>query len=77
MCKTYHIELDALDLGQLLDGLEARADAWEKTADYHRTGQSPPDFLVEECSDAGEADKIAQHYRSIISKIHEQMELQL
>lgn len=33
MAKIYRIELDELDLGQLLDGLEARADAWEKTQD--------------------------------------------
>lgn len=75
MQNIYRIELNALDLGQLLDGLEIRAEAWEKTANYHRTGESPPDFLVEECSDACEADKIAQHYRSIIAKVHEQMEV--
>jgi len=77
MKKTYHIELSGHDLGQLLDGLEARADAWEKTADYHRTGHSPPDFIIEECNDAHEADCIASHYRSIIAKIRKQQEEQL
>jgi hypothetical protein len=76
MKKTYRIELDDCELGQLLDGLEARADAWLKTADYHRTGHSPPDFIVEECNDADEADSIANHYRSIIAKIREQQEEQ-
>ena len=76
MQKIYRIKLDAHDLGQLLDGLEARAEAWEKTAEYHRTGQSPPDFLVEECNDAYEADRIANHYRSIIAKIWKQREEQ-
>lgn len=76
MPKKYHIELSALDLGQLLDGLEARAAAWEKTASYHRTGESPADFMVEECSDAEEADRIAAHYRSIIAQIFEQREAQ-
>jgi len=76
MSKIYQVELGSLDLCQLLDGLEARAEAWEKTAEYHRTGESPPDFIVEEASDAEEASKIAQHYRSIISKINEQMEAQ-
>jgi hypothetical protein len=76
MIKTYRIELDGLDLGQLLDGLEARAEAWEKTADYHRTDHSPPDFIVEECNDADEADSIANHYRSIIAKIRKQQEEQ-
>jgi hypothetical protein len=76
MRQTYRIELDALDLGQLLDGLEARAEAWEKTADYHLTGESPADFIVEECSDADEAIRIAAHYHSIITKIQQQREAQ-
>jgi hypothetical protein len=74
MRKIYCIELDEFDLGQLLDGLEARAEAREKTADYHRTGEPPTDFIVEECSDADEASQIAVHYRSIISKIQKQRE---
>lgn len=71
MHKTYRIDLDSFDLGQLLDGLEARADIWEKTARYHRTGESS-DFIIEECRDADEAEGIAAHYRSIISKIQKQ-----
>jgi hypothetical protein len=77
MNKTYRIELDDFDLGQILDGLEIRAEAWEKTANYHRTGEPPPDFIVEECNNAEEADRIAAHYRSIITKISKQMEAQL
>ena len=77
MQKIYQIQINSHDLGQLLDGLEARAQAWEKTADYHRTGQSPPDFIVEECNGADEADSIASHYRSIIAKIRKQREEQL
>jgi len=76
MSKSYRIELNELDLGQLLDGLEARADAWEKTANFHRTGESLPNFIVEECNDADEANRIAVHYRSIIAKIREQRESQ-
>ena len=75
MSKIYRIELGDLDLGQLLDGLEARAEAWEKTAYYHRTGQSPSDFIVEESNDAHEAG-IANHYRSIIAKIRKQKDEQ-
>lgn len=76
MQKLYRIELDDFDLGQLLDGLEARADVWAKTADYHHTGESPLDFIVEECNDADEANRIATHYRSIIAKIKKQREAQ-
>ena len=76
MSKTYLIRLEENDLGQLLDGLESRAKAWEKTVNFHRTGESPPDFIVEECTDADEADKIATHRRSIITKIQKQREAQ-
>ncbi len=76
MSKTYLIRLEENDLGQLLDGLEVRAEAWEKTAAYHRSGESPPDFIVEECNDAGEAERISAHYRSIIAKVREQWEAQ-
>lgn len=78
MAKDYRIELDALDLGQLLDGLEARAESWQKTAEYLRAGEMPDDelFIIEECSDAEEANGIAEHYRSIIGKIRQQMEVQ-
>ena len=78
MAKTYSIQLDDIDLGQLLDGLESKAEAWEKTSDYLRTGESPEGefFVIEECSDPEEADAVAGHYRSIISKISGQMEEQ-
>lgn len=78
MAKNYRIELDDLDLGQLLDGLETRAESWEKTADYLRTDEMPDGefFIIEECSDPEEADGIAEHYRSIIGKIRRQMEAQ-
>ena len=72
--QKYKIELDDFDLGQALDGLESRASAWEKTAIYHRTGET--DGLVEECRDAEEAEKIAAHYRSTIAKIRKQQEAQ-
>lgn len=76
MQKTYRIQTNAHDLGQLLDGLEARAEAWEKTADYHRTGQSPTGFISEESNDAHEADSIASHNQSIVAKIRKQQEEQ-
>jgi len=74
--KYYVIKLSAADLGQLLDGLEVRAQAWEKTAVYHRAGISPSDILVEECNGAEETDRIAKHYRSIIATIVQQTEHQ-
>jgi hypothetical protein len=74
--KTFSIRLSEFDLGWLIDGLCVRADAWEMTARYHRTGEVPDDILIEECRDADEAEQIAQHYRSIIRNIRKQKETQ-
>jgi hypothetical protein len=78
MKNLYTIKLDDFDLGQTVDGLRLRAEAWEKTAQYLRTNEMPPgeEFLAEECSDPDEAGHIAGRYRSIIGKIREQMEAQ-
>jgi hypothetical protein len=76
MARTYRIELNDHDLGQLLDGLTIRAESWERTAEYLRSGNVDGDYIVEECNKPEEADAIATHYRSIIRKIQEQMEAQ-
>ncbi|MFN6114771.1 MAG: hypothetical protein ACK46C_02710 [Flavobacteriales bacterium] len=77
MEKDYVIRLNAFDLGQLLDGLEVRANAWRHTAEYLETGQFPvPDFVMEECSEAFEARKLADHYERIIALVLEQKVMQ-
>ena len=83
MGKTLTIRLDSEDLGQLLDGLRCRAEAWHGTAEYMETGYSArDDFVVEECSEAEdaltaeEARAIAAHYDRIISSIEEQVAVQ-
>ena len=63
-----------LHLGQLIDGLEARADAWRLTAVYLETGEAPDGFVTEECSDAEEARQIAERYQRIIRTVVEQWE---
>jgi hypothetical protein len=72
--KEYVIRLNGLDLGQLIDGLEARAEAWHLTAIYLETGEAPDGFLIEECSDAEEARRMAEHYQRIIRTVVEQWE---
>ena len=60
MGKTYTIRLESNDLGQLLDGLRCRSEAWHGTADYLESGHTPrEDFVIEECSDTAEARAIA------------------
>lgn len=64
-----------LHLGQLIDGLEARADAWRLTAAYLETGEAPDGFVIEECSDVEEARRIAERYQRILANIiHQQTE---
>lgn len=70
--KEYVIRLNSLDLGQLIDGLEARADAWRLTAVYLETGEVPDGFVIEECSDAEEARRIAEHYQRILANLIQQ-----
>ena len=76
MSVNYQITLDDLEIGQILDGLEIRAESWERTAEFLRTEKISADelFIVEECSKPEEADQIAELYRSIIAKIRRQID---
>ena len=72
MANTYTIRLPSNDLGQALDGLRCREEAWRNTAQYLETGDSPTEFfLAEECRDADEACAIAKlsvhHYRDCVA----------
>lgn len=70
MEKDYVIRLSAFDLGQLINGLEVRHRAWRDTAAYLRTGDVPSaDFVMEECRDAEEAERLAGHYERIMDRI--------
>jgi hypothetical protein len=66
--------LDSLMVGQILDALEVRREAWEKTSAWLRGELDDPFFSIEECSDAEEADGIAAYYREIENEIMEQLE---
>jgi hypothetical protein len=75
--KKYRIELDANDVGQILDELRAREESWRNTAIYLRDGYFPDDaFMCEECSDEHEAESIANHYKRVISDIERQIDRQ-
>lgn len=68
--KEYVIRLNAFDLGQLIDGLEVRHRAWRDTAAYLRTGEMPnADFVMEDCRDVEEAERLAAHYERIMEGI--------
>ena len=70
----YQLVLDGVDVLQTLDALDTRAEAYERTAAYLRTGFMDPDdfFIIEECSYPEEADEIAKHFREIIDTLNAQ-----
>lgn len=75
--KKYRIELEANDLGQILDGLRVREESWRNTATYLRDGYFPDDtFVCEECSDKHEAQNIANFYNRIILNLEQQRDKQ-
>jgi hypothetical protein len=77
MSKTYLLRLNDSDLGQILEGLQAREESWRKTADYFRSGHNPDDwFLIEECNSEYEANQIALFYARIIRNLERQRDEQ-
>ena len=66
--------LDSLMVGQILDALEVRREAWEKTSAWFRGELDDPFFPIEECRDAEEADGIAAYYREIENELMEQLD---
>lgn len=75
--REYVIRLSRHDLGQIIDGLEVRLKAWRDTASYLRTGDPPhPNFVMEECRDAEEAERLADHYDRIIRSLFNQQQAQ-
>ena len=67
------IALDELMVCQILDALEARREAWEKTSAWFRGELDDPFFSIEECMDAEEADQIAAWYLEIEGELRAQM----
>ena len=70
--RLYHFSLRSLDLGQMIDGLCARRNAWAGTAKWFRGECRDPYFMIEECSDEHEAQQIADHYSEIIDTLQVQ-----
>lgn len=67
------ISINRTDLGQILDALDVRAEAWELTLDYLR-GIDIGNAIVEDCDDETEAKYLAGRYREIIATIRAQID---
>ena len=77
MEESVTLKLSRLDVGQVMDGLQVRLEAWRGTQMYFESGFPPsPDFMIEDASDAEEAEQIADHYERILSTIREQVNAQ-
>jgi hypothetical protein len=77
MKKTYLLRLSENELGQILEGLQARAESWLRTADYFRKVYNPDvPFVIEECNGEHEANEIALFYSRIIRNLERQRDEQ-
>jgi hypothetical protein len=74
MGTLHTLRLDSNDIGQIIDGLQSRAESWRQTAAYLESGHAArDDFIAEECSDAHEANAIANHYERIVRELEIQL----
>lgn len=67
------LKLPRLMVGQIIDGLRERQKVWQLTAEYMETGETSEPCIIEECSDADEANNIANYYDEIIKRIEVQI----
>lgn len=72
MEKVVTIRLNDTDWGQVLEGLEERRIVWQATAEYLECGYTDLTDCIEECSDANEAQAIADYYQYLIDSIKKQ-----
>lgn len=70
--NEYVIRLNGFDLGQVIDGLETRANAWRLTAHYLESGEAPDGFVIEECDNAEEARRLAENYQRTLQNLLQQ-----
>lgn len=63
--------LEDIDILQILDGLECRAELWERTVQYLRSDYVDGD--IAECSDPRDALSTLRHYKKIIRSIRKQI----
>lgn len=80
MSRTVTVKLEVSDVLQVLDALESRAEAYERTAalikgEYKISEEDAFDsfFVPEECKDAAEAEEIARHFRDIYRTLESQI----
>jgi hypothetical protein len=76
MSKTYLLQMDENDLGQIIDGLKVREESWRRTADFFESGYSEELCAIEDCNDEHEAKQMALFYGRIIRNLERQRDEQ-
>ncbi|HPD48559.1 MAG TPA: hypothetical protein P5279_01515 [Anaerohalosphaeraceae bacterium] len=71
------LRLPANTVGQIIDGLTQRMLVWQATAEYLQRGRTDITDTIEECSDAQEAQALADWYQQIIQEITRQRNAQV
>ena len=66
------LKLTSSEAGQIIDALESRQDAYQKTAEFYQGTNDGCDFMIEEVSGEHEAENLAEMYASLIEKIRGQ-----
>lgn len=77
MEKMIKLTLSAIDVGQIVEGLEERRIIWQATAEYLEAGTTQLSDFIEECSDANEAQAISDYYQYLIDTIRRQRNIQI
>ena len=73
MRKIIPVNFERNDLGQVIDALHCRLEAYENTALYLDQLYTGDDvFLIEEVNSSNEAREIAANYRRIIKDLKSQ-----
>ena len=67
------LRLDRNDVGQILDGLVCRLEAWQVTQQWFEDGYLEEDQQIEECDDFEEAQRMVKTYERLIQIVREQL----
>jgi hypothetical protein len=67
------IKISSNNLGQIIDGLKQREEAYHITAEYYETGNIDSDQQIVEVSGQDEAINMTKLYRDLIADLEGQM----
>lgn len=74
MTTNHTITLSSIDIFQILDALNSRADSYKQTARYlSGEAEENENLFLEKCNDSFEAQEIANHFRNITKTIENQL----